>query len=77
MTTPMKGGSMYATNVITRDIRLQGDNVEKILVDYFEKIKSINDKVAVISKEEIENIMKEHNKAPHLRTAQKHLAEEV
>ena len=48
-------GSMYATNVVTRDIRLQGYNVEKILVDYFEKIKSINDKVSVISKEEIEN----------------------
>ena len=55
MTTPMKSGSIYATNVVTRDIRLQGYNVEKILVDYFEKIKSINDKVSVISKEEIEN----------------------
>ena len=52
---PINNGSMYATNVVTRDIRLQGYNVEKILVDYFEKIKSINDKVAVISKEEIEN----------------------
>ena len=41
MTTPMKNGSMYATNVITRDIRLQGDNVEKILVDYFKEIKNI------------------------------------
>ena len=54
MTTPMKSGSMYATNVITRDIRLQGDNVEKILVDYFKEIKSIKEKVSVISKEEIE-----------------------
>ena len=52
---PINNGSMYATNVVTRDIRLQGYNVEKILVDYFEKIKSINDKVSVISKEEIEN----------------------
>ena len=52
---PTNNGSMYATNVVTRDIRLQGYNVEKILVDYFEKIKSINDKVSVISKEEIEN----------------------
>ena len=52
---PIYNGSMYATNVVTRDIRLQGYNVEKILVDYFEKIKSINDKVSVISKEEIEN----------------------
>ena len=51
---PINNGSMYATNVVTRDIRLQGYNVEKILVDYFEKIKSINDKVSVISKEEIE-----------------------
>ena len=54
MTTPMKNGSMYATNVITRDIRLQGDNVEKILVDYFKEIKSIKEKVSVINKEEIE-----------------------
>ena len=52
---PIYNGSMYATNVVTRDIRLQGYNVEKILVDYFEKIKSINDKVSVISKEEIES----------------------
>ena len=50
----MKNGSMYATNVITRDIRLQGDNVEKILVDYFKEIKSIKEKVSEISKEEIE-----------------------
>ena len=54
MTTSMKGGSMYATNVITRDIRLQGDNVEKILVDYFKEIKSIKEKVSMINKEEIE-----------------------
>ena len=54
MTTPMKNGSMYATNVITRDIRLQGDNVEKILVDYFKEIKSIKEKVSMINKEEIE-----------------------
>ena len=54
MTTPMKGGSMYATNVITRDIRLQGDNVEKILVDYFKEIKNIKEKVSLINKEEIE-----------------------
>ena len=54
MTTPMKGGSMYATNVITRDIRLQGDNVEKILVDYFKEIKNIKEKVSMINKEEIE-----------------------
>ena len=54
MTTPMKSGSMYATNVITRDIRLQGDNVEKILVDYFKEIKSIKEKVSQINKEEIE-----------------------
>ena len=33
---PVYSGSMYATNVVTRDIRLQGYNVEKILVDYFE-----------------------------------------
>lgn len=52
---PINNGSMYATNVVTRDIRLQGYNVEKILVDYFEKIKTINDKVSVISKEEIES----------------------
>ena len=54
MTTPMKSGSMYATNVITRDIRLQGDNVEKILVDYFKEIKNIKEKVSQINKEEIE-----------------------
>ena len=30
-----------------------------------------------LSKEEIENIMKEHNDAPHLRIAQKRLAKEV
>ena len=52
---PTNNGSMYATNVVTRDIRLQGYNVEKILVDYFENMKSINDKVSKISKEEIEN----------------------
>ena len=52
---PINNGSMYATNVVTRDIRLQGYNVEKILVDYFENMKSINDKVSKISKEEIEN----------------------
>ena len=50
---PINNGSMYATNVVTRDIRLQGYNVEKILVDYFENMKSINDKVSKISKEEI------------------------
>ena len=51
----INSGTTYATNVITRDIRLQGYNVEKILVDYFENMKSINDKVSKISKEEIEN----------------------
>ena len=51
---PVSSGTTYATNVVTRDIRLQGYNVEKILVDYFEKIKNINDKVSVINKEEIE-----------------------
>ena len=40
---PINNGSMYATNVVTRDIRLQGDNVEKILVDYFKEIKNINE----------------------------------
>ena len=34
-------------------------------------------KYTFLNKDEIENIMKEHNEAPHLRIAQKRLAEEV
>lgn len=45
---------IYATRVRTRDIRLQGENVEKILVDYFEKFKDVDYKLSGISKEEIE-----------------------
>ena len=47
-------GDIYATRVRTRDIRLQGENVEKILVDYFEKFKDVDYKLSGISKEEIE-----------------------
>ena len=36
-------GDIYATRVRTRDIRLQGENVEKILVDYFEKFKDVQE----------------------------------
>lgn len=47
-------GDIYATRVRTRDIRLQGENVEKILVDYFEKFKDVDYKLSGMSKEEIE-----------------------
>ena len=47
-------GDIYATRVKTRDIRLQGENVEKILVNYFEKFKDIDYKLSGITKEEIE-----------------------
>ena len=47
-------GDIYATRVRTRDIRLQGENVEKILIDYFEKFKDVDYKLSGISKEEIE-----------------------
>lgn len=46
-------------------------NFEDIMVEEYLK------KYTFLSKEEIENIMKEHNEAPHLRIAQKRLAEEV
>lgn len=34
--------SNYASNVMTRDIRLQGENVEKILVNYYEQLKNLD-----------------------------------
>jgi len=46
-------------------------NFEDIMIEEYLK------KYTFLSKEEIENIMKEHNEAPHLRIAQKRLAEEV
>jgi len=46
-------------------------NFEDIMIEEYLK------KYTFLSKEEIENIMKEHNGAPHLRIAQKRLAEEV
>ena len=46
-------------------------NFEDIMIEEYLK------KYTFLSKEEIENIMKEHNEAPHLRIAQKCLAEEV
>ena len=52
-------GNIYATRVRTRDIRLQGENVEKILVDYFEKFKDVDYKLSGISKEVIEGELNE------------------
>ena len=46
-------------------------NFEDIMIEEYLK------KYTFLTKEEIENIMKEHNEAPHLRIAQKRLAEEV
>lgn len=46
-------------------------NFEDVMMEEYLK------KYTFLSKEEIENIMKEHNEAPHLRIAQKRLAEEV
>ncbi len=46
-------------------------NFEDIMMEEYLK------KYTFLSKEEIESIMKEHNEAPHLRIAQKRLAEEV
>jgi len=46
-------------------------NFEDIMIEEYLK------KYTFLSKEEIEGIMKEHNEAPHLRIAQKRLAEEV
>lgn len=46
-------------------------NFEDVMIEEYLK------KYTFLSKEEIENIMKEHNEAPHLRIAQKRLAEEV
>jgi len=46
-------------------------NFEDIMIEEYLK------KYTFLNKEEIENIMKEHNEAPHLRIAQKCLAEEV
>ena len=46
-------------------------NFEDIMIEEYLK------KYTFLSKEEIENIIKEHNEAPHLRIAQKRLAEEV
>ena len=46
-------------------------NFEDIMIEEYLK------KYTFLSKEEIENIMKEHNEVPHLRIAQKRLAEEV
>ena len=46
-------------------------NFEDVMIEEYLK------KYTFLSKEEIENIMKEHNDAPHLRIAQKRLAEEV
>ena len=46
-------------------------NFEDVMIEEYLK------KYTFLSKEEIENIMKEHNEATHLRIAQKRLAEEV
>ena len=46
-------------------------NFEDVMIEEYLK------KYTFLSKEEIENIMREHNEAPHLRIAQKRLAEEV
>ena len=46
-------------------------NFEDIMMEEYIK------KYTFLNKEEIESIMKEHNEAPHLRIAQKRLAEEV
>ena len=46
-------------------------NFEDVMMEEYLK------KYTFLSKEEIESIMKEHNEAPHLRIAQKRLAEEV
>ena len=46
-------------------------NFEDVMIEEYLK------KYTFLSKEEIESIMKEHNEAPHLRIAQKKLAEEV
>ena len=46
-------------------------NFEDVMIEEYLK------KYTFLSKEEIESIMKEHNEAPHLRIAQKRLAEEV
>lgn len=46
-------------------------NFEDVMIEEYLK------KYTFLSKEEIENIMKEHNEAPHLRIAQKRLAKEV
>lgn len=46
-------------------------NFEDVMIEEYLK------KYTFLSKEEIENIMKEHNESPHLRIAQKRLAKEV
>ena len=46
-------------------------NFEDVMIEEYLK------KYTFLSKDEIESIMKEHNEAPHLRIAQKRLAEEV
>lgn len=46
-------------------------NFEDVMIEEYLK------KYTFLSKEEIEDIMKKHNEAPHLRIAQKRLAEEV
>ena len=46
-------------------------NFEDVMIEEYLR------KYTFLSKEEIENIMKEHNDAPHLRIAQKRLAKEV
>lgn len=42
---------MYASHVKTKDIRLQGHNVEKILVDYFKRLGELDDLTSSLSKE--------------------------
>ena len=46
-------------------------NFEDVMIEEYLK------KYTFLNKEEIENIMKEHNEAPHLRIAQRRLAKEV
>lgn len=46
-------------------------NFEDVMIEEYLK------KYTFLNKEEIENIMQEHNAAPHLRIAQKRLAEEI
>lgn len=47
-------GLGYASNIKTRDIRLQGQNVESILINYYKQLKEVNTKISTIDIETIE-----------------------